>query len=99
MAKRTGKDVLPGIDGREYPGYPIIAEDLGVVTDEVIELRKRFNFPGMQVLQFMFDDMQWDFEDNTVVYTGTHDNDTTRGWFDKLEVENHELYRKGKRNT
>ncbi len=79
-----------------YPEYPIIAEDLGVVTDEVVELRKRFNFPGMQVLQFMFDDMQWDFEENTVVYTGTHDNDTTRGWFEKLEDENPALYNKVK---
>ncbi len=77
-----------------YPGYPIIAEDLGVVTDEVIEIRNQFGFPGMQVLQFMFDDMNWDFEENTIVYTGTHDNDTTRGWFEKLETENLHLFKK-----
>jgi 4-alpha-glucanotransferase len=67
---------------------PIIAEDLGVITPPVEALRDRFNFPGMRVLQFAFgnDDKAdafrpHNFPENCVVYTGTHDNDTTVGWF------------------
>ena len=67
---------------------PIIAEDLGYITPEVIALRDQFGFPGMQVLQFAFGtDPQADaykpynYVPNSVVYTGTHDNDTTLGWF------------------
>jgi 4-alpha-glucanotransferase len=67
---------------------PIIAEDLGYITPEVLALRNQFGFPGMQVLQFAFGtDPQADafkpynFVPNSVVYTGTHDNDTTVGWF------------------
>jgi 4-alpha-glucanotransferase len=67
---------------------PIIAEDLGYITPEVIALRDQFGFPGMQVLQFAFGaDPQADaykpynYVPNSVVYTGTHDNDTTIGWF------------------
>ncbi len=67
---------------------PIIAEDLGYITPEVIALRDQFEFPGMQVLQFAFGiDPQADaykpynYVKNSVVYTGTHDNDTTAGWF------------------
>jgi 4-alpha-glucanotransferase len=70
---------------------PIIAEDLGVVTPEVVELREKFGFPGMKVLQFAFDSdatnpyLPFNFEFGAVVYTGTHDNDTTRGWFDSVD--------------
>lgn len=66
---------------------PIIAEDLGMITEEVHSLRKRFQLPGMKVLQFMLPGEAWDntrpedFEPNSVVYTGTHDNDTSLGWF------------------
>lgn len=66
---------------------PLLAEDLGMITPEVTALRKRFGLPGMKVLQFMLggsvkDPFEPDaFDRNTVVYTGTHDNDTTRGWF------------------
>lgn len=67
---------------------PIIAEDLGVITDEVRELRDSFNLPGMNVLQFAFNPdptaehlKPYRFSPNSVVYTGTHDNDTTVGWF------------------
>lgn len=65
----------------------IIAEDLGAVTAEVDALRERFALPGMHVLQFAFDsdarnrDLPHRYEPNSVVYTGTHDNDTTAGWF------------------
>jgi 4-alpha-glucanotransferase len=70
---------------------PIIAEDLGVITPDVVEIRQAMGFPGMRVLQFAFGAFETDatdpylphnFEHNTVVYTGTHDNDTTAGWYD-----------------
>jgi 4-alpha-glucanotransferase len=70
---------------------PILAEDLGVITPEVEELRDRFDFPGMKVLQFAFGSdnanpfLPFNFDRNFVVYTGTHDNDTTIGWFEQTE--------------
>ncbi len=69
---------------------PILAEDLGVITPDVEALRDRFGFPGMKVLQFAFGSdngnpfLPFNYGRNFVVYTGTHDNDTTVGWFDKL---------------
>ncbi len=69
---------------------PIIAEDLGVITPDVVELRDRFGFPGMRVLQFAFDAFEagpenphlpYNHAPNAVVYTCTHDNDTTAGWY------------------
>ena len=73
-------------------GYlPIIAEDLGVITPEVEQLRDDFNLPGMKILQFAFGSdeenvyLPHNYTENCVVYTGTHDNDTTRGWFESLE--------------
>ncbi|CAA9574418.1 MAG: GH77 [uncultured Thermomicrobiales bacterium] len=65
---------------------PIIAEDLGLITDDVLALRDRFGLPGMKVLQFAPSDpgnpyLPHHYEPNCVVYTGTHDNDTTRGWW------------------
>jgi 4-alpha-glucanotransferase len=66
---------------------PIIAEDLGVITPEVEALRDRFGFPGMKILQFAFDSgpanpyLPHNHVRNCVVYTGTHDNDTTLGWY------------------
>jgi 4-alpha-glucanotransferase len=67
---------------------PIIAEDLGMITEPVHALRRRFDLPGMKVLQFRLPGDPWEppfrldeFEPNSVVYTGTHDNDTTLGWF------------------
>jgi 4-alpha-glucanotransferase len=69
---------------------PFIAEDLGLITPDVGALRDQFKLPGMRVLQFAFDG-SWDnphlphnFVPNTVVYTGTHDNATTRGWYEEL---------------
>jgi len=67
---------------------PLIAEDLGVITPEVEALRDRFGFPGMKILQFAFDSgpansyLPHNYEPNCVVYTGTHDNDTTQGWWE-----------------
>jgi 4-alpha-glucanotransferase len=66
---------------------PFIAEDLGMITEEVHALRERLGVPGMKVLQFGFGDpgahiyLPQNFEPNCVVYTGTHDNDTTAGWW------------------
>lgn len=71
-------------------GLPIIAEDLGVITPEVEALRDQFHFPGMRILQFAFGGqvehrfLPHIYEANTLVYTGTHDNDTTLGWFRTL---------------
>lgn len=66
---------------------PFWAEDLGVITPDVEELRDSFNFPGMRILQFAFGggtdnhDLPHNYINNAVAYTGTHDNDTTVGWF------------------
>jgi 4-alpha-glucanotransferase len=69
-------------------GLPFVAEDLGIVTPEVTALRERFGLPGLRVLQFAFDgDPQRNphlphlYPRHCVVYTGTHDNDTTQGWY------------------
>jgi 4-alpha-glucanotransferase len=85
-----GKAVFASI--REALGQaPVIAEDLGLITEEVRELLRATAFPGMKVLQFAFgDDADNPYlphnytHPNCVVYTGTHDNDTTRGWFSSL---------------
>jgi 4-alpha-glucanotransferase len=73
---------------KELGGLPIIAEDLGVVTPEVTALRKRFGLAGMRVLHFCFGgeaaQLPESIEPDTVAYTGTHDNNTTRGWLDEL---------------
>ncbi len=67
---------------------PVIAEDLGVITPDVEQLRDAFAFPGMRILQFGFNSdashafLPHNYVANCVVYTGTHDNDTARGWFD-----------------
>jgi len=68
---------------------PIIAEDLGLITPDVTALREAFGLPGMRVLHFMLGDpgnLYWphNFEPLSVVYTGTHDNDTTNGWYAAL---------------
>jgi 4-alpha-glucanotransferase len=70
-------------------GLPLVAEDLGIITPEVDALRKQFDLPGMRVLQFAFGGasdnpyLPHNYDHNTVAYTGTHDNDTTRGWYQK----------------
>ena len=78
---------------KELGSLNIIAEDLGVITPEVIKLRESLGFPGMKVLQFAFDNnpdnpfLPYNYHDNfCVVYTGTHDNDTTVGWFLSSEL-------------
>ena len=74
-----------------FPDMPLVAEDLGVITEDVLELKNGFGLPGMRVVQFGFDSLP----DNVhvphrhvrecVAYTGTHDNDTTLGWYASLD--------------
>jgi 4-alpha-glucanotransferase len=78
---------------RKLGSLPIIAEDLGLITPEVDALRLEAGFPGMRVLQFAFDGradnpyLPYNYVPETVVYTGTHDNDTTNGWYGGLDFE------------
>jgi 4-alpha-glucanotransferase len=75
---------------KHFQPLPLVAEDLGLITPEVIALRKRHGFPGMKILQFAFDSdahnpyLPHQHEENGVVYTGTHDNNTTIGWYKAL---------------
>jgi 4-alpha-glucanotransferase len=75
---------------KELGTLPFIAEDLGLITSDVRALRDQFQLPGTRVLQFAFDGnsdnpyLPHNYIPNTVVYTGTHDNATTRGWFEAL---------------
>ncbi|MBE9113406.1 4-alpha-glucanotransferase [Nodosilinea sp. LEGE 07298] len=75
---------------QKFGTLPIMAEDLGVITPEVEALRDEFEFPGMKILHFAFGGgsdnpyLPFNYVPNSVVYTGTHDNDTTIGWFDKM---------------
>jgi 4-alpha-glucanotransferase len=75
---------------KRFPKLPIIAEDLGVITEDVREIMQRFNLPGMRVLLFAFDETlptnpyaPHNHVKDCVVYTGTHDNNTIKGWFEK----------------
>ena len=93
-----GKALLKAIE-KECSSLSLVAEDLGIITDEVDELRNSFDLPGMKILQFAFDGNSDNFylphnhEKNSVVYTGTHDNDTTLGWFNSLgDHEKHRIY-------
>lgn len=77
---------------------PLVAEDLGVITDEVIALRNAFHLPGMKVLQFAFDGnsnnphLPHNHHPSDTVYTGTHDNDTTLGWAGSAGSYNHHYF-------
>ncbi|HIE11416.1 MAG TPA: 4-alpha-glucanotransferase [Kiritimatiellae bacterium] len=72
---------------QELGRLPIIAEDLGIITPDVVALRERYGFPGMKIMQFGFGDEDGEehrpdhYTENCVAYTGTHDNDTIIGWF------------------
>lgn len=73
---------------KHFKRLPLIAEDLGIITDDVRQVMKRYGFPGMKVLLFAFGDdlekhpyLPHNFERHCVVYTGTHDNNTVQGWF------------------
>ena len=93
-----GKELLQAIT-IECGSIALVAEDLGIITEEVDALRNAFNLPGMKILQFAFDGnaqniyLPHNHEKNSVVYTGTHDNDTTLGWFESLnDDEKHRIY-------
>jgi 4-alpha-glucanotransferase len=81
-----GKDLFDAMRA-QLGTLPFIAEDLGVITPDVIALRERYNFPGMRLFQFAFwenaDDefLPHNYPENCVAYTGTHDNDTTKSWY------------------
>ena len=90
--KAPGADLLKTLRSR-LGGLPFIAEDLGLITPQVEALRDEFGLPGMRVLQFAFGGsfdnpfLPHSYCRNAVVYTGTHDNDTTAGWFASLSKE------------
>lgn len=85
--KAPGRELFARLQKELGGELPLIAEDLGVITDEVTKLRTDFDMPGMRVLQFGFGDrgghihLPHRYETNTVCYTGTHDNDTSLGWW------------------
>lgn len=92
--KGPGAELFTAIQGALGEDLPILAEDLGVITPEVEALRDRFSFPGMKILQFGFEGMgESSFQPhnftgtNCLCYTGTHDNDTTLGWFQYIQPE------------
>lgn len=72
-----------------FGNIPILAEDLGLITPDVVELREKYSLPGMKILQFAFDSVESSsktflphvYDKNYAVYTGTHDNDTVHGWY------------------
>ncbi len=103
------------VDGRWVPGpgdeffetvlktfgdLPIIAEDLGEITPDVVALREKFQLPGMKILVFAFDSgaenkfLPHHYETNSVVYTGTHDNDTSMGWYRRSGKDEQDFLRR-----
>jgi 4-alpha-glucanotransferase len=94
-----GADFFKAVE-KAFGVVPFVAEDLGTITRDVTALRDAFQLPGSRVLQFAFDGhsdnphLPDNYVPNTVVYTGTHDNPTTRGWYDELpDVERRNLWR------
>jgi 4-alpha-glucanotransferase len=94
-----GKDFFDKL-GQALGELPIIAEDLGLITPDVVELRDAFQLPGMKILQFGFgsdpDDpfLPHNYPVNCVAYTGTHDNDTVRGWYQAAPEKEKDLCRR-----
>ena len=89
--KGPGVSLFRAIEKELGKDLPIFAEDLGVITPQVEKLRDTFHFPGMKVLQFAFNDtaesdfLPYLYPENCICYTGTHDNDTTVGWYLELD--------------
>ncbi|MTI79477.1 MAG: 4-alpha-glucanotransferase [Firmicutes bacterium] len=92
--KAPGSELFASIEKElNMMELPIIAEDLGIITPEVEELKDEFDLPGMKVLQFAFE--SGDYQEfapeyhgyNSVVYTGTHDNNTIKGWYENIMLE------------
>ena len=95
--KSPGKKLMKALY-QAYPELALVAEDLGIITEEVNDLREQFNLPGMKILQFAFSGessnpyLPHNHQVNSVVYTGTHDNDTTLSWLETLnDDEKHYL--------
>jgi len=88
--RAPGRKLLQSLQ-QAFHNLPLVAEDLGVITEEVTALRERFHLPGMKILQFAFDGnpansyLPHNHEFNSVVYTGTHDNDTSLSWYELLD--------------
>ncbi len=88
--KSPGQKLLTALY-QAYPDLTLVAEDLGIITREVDDLREQFNLPGMKIMQFAFSGeatnpyLPHNHQINSVVYTGTHDNDTTVSWLDGLD--------------
>ncbi len=88
--KAPGKELITLFE-QHFKALPIVAEDLGIITPEVEALRDSFKLPGMKILQFAFDSdssnpyLPHNHSKRSVVYTGTHDNDTSLGWFKHLD--------------
>lgn len=93
---------------KKIKNLKLIAEDLGIITKEVEKLRDDFKLPGMKILQFAFDSdeknnfLPHTYTQNSVVYTGTHDNDTSRGWYEQANKDSlkilHDYYCVNKNN-
>lgn len=94
--KGPGEDLFEALK-KEFPHLPLVAEDLGIITPEVEQLRDHYGLPGMKILQFAFDGnpenpyLTHNHPVNSVVYTGTHDNNTSLGWYEELD-ENTQSY-------
>jgi 4-alpha-glucanotransferase len=94
--RAPGKALLKAIT-EKFPNMQLVAEDLGIITPKVDALRQQYKLPGMKILQFAFggDDnnpyLPHNIPENSVAYTGTHDNDTTLGWYQSLDenAKNH----------
>lgn len=97
--KCPGKKMFEEIE-KKLGKKAVIAEDLGIITPEVEDLRDNFNFPGMKILQFAFNPnednpyLPHNHIKNCVIYTGTHDNDTTLGWYNNLKIEEKDFIKK-----
>ena len=102
----TGRWVKgPGLDFFEkvlgtLGELPILAEDLGEITPDVVEMRDRFNLPGMKIIQFAFHGdpaepfLPHNHVRNSIIYTGTHDNDTSRGWYERVDDRDKDFARR-----
>ena len=84
--KTPGDELLNALK-TDFPDLPLVAEDLGIITDEVVALKEKYDLPGMSVLQFGFNGLPDNPHslneqvEHSIAYTGTHDNDTSLGWF------------------
>ncbi len=98
-AKGPGRKLFRKLE-KELGELPVIAEDLGIITQEVHKLREKTGFPGMRVLHFAFGDdtnhpyLPHSYDKNTVVYSGTHDNNTTIGWYENATEKEKDHFRR-----